>query len=41
VQRYNIAVIEVMAKELDQPFWQNLRRRLERELSRVQEFNRL
>ena len=33
VERDNIAVIEVMAKELDRPFWWTLRQRLERELS--------
>jgi hypothetical protein len=33
VERDNIAVIEVMTTELDRPFWQSLRKRLERELS--------
>jgi hypothetical protein len=33
IERDNIAVIEVMAKTLDESFWASLRKRLERELS--------
>jgi hypothetical protein len=33
VERDNIAVIEVMTDEIDLPFWQAFRRKLERELS--------
>jgi hypothetical protein len=33
VARDNIAVVEVMTIDLDRPFWQSLRERLERELS--------
>jgi len=32
-EKDNIAVIEVMADELDQAFWRSLRRRLQEELS--------
>ena len=47
LEQDNIAVIEVMAEELDRAFWQSLRERLERELSqeeiviRAQEISRL
>ena len=47
VERDNIAVIEVMTDEIDLPFWQAFRRKLERELSqeeiviRAQEVSRL
>ena len=46
-ERDNIAVVEVMAEELDRTFWRSLRERLERELSqeeiviRAQEISRL
>jgi hypothetical protein len=46
-EKDNIAVIEVMADELDQAFWRSLRRRLQEELSqdeiviRAQEISRL
>ena len=33
VERDNIAVIEVMTDEIDPPFWQAFRRKLERELA--------
>jgi hypothetical protein len=33
VERDNIGVIEVMTHELDHPFWQAFREKLERELS--------
>ena len=47
VERDNIAVIEVMTDEIDPPFWQAFRRKLERELAqqeiviRAQQVNRL
>ena len=47
VARDNIAVIEVMTDEIDPPFWQAFRRKLERELAqqeiviRAQQVNRL
>jgi hypothetical protein len=47
VERDNIAVIEVMTDGIDHPFWQEFRRKLERELSqeeiviRAQEVGRL
>ena len=47
VEREIIAVIEVMTNEIDHPFWQALRRKLEHELSqdeiviRAQKINRL
>jgi hypothetical protein len=46
-ERDNIAVIEVMTDEIDPPFWQAFRRKLERELAqqeiviRAQQVNRL
>jgi hypothetical protein len=36
MERDNIAVIEVMTKELDRSFWWALRERLERELCQEQ-----
>ena len=47
VERDNIAMIEVMTDEIDPPFWQAFRRKLERELAqqeiviRAQQVNRL
>jgi hypothetical protein len=47
VERDNIAVIEVMTDEIDPPFWEAFRRKLERELAqqeiviRAQQVNRL
>jgi hypothetical protein len=47
VERDNIAVIEAMTAEIDPPFWQAFRRKLERELAqqeiviRAQQVNRL
>ena len=46
-ERDGIAVVEVMAKQLDRAFWRSLRERLERELAqdeiviRAQEISRL
>ena len=47
LERDNIAVIEVMTDQIDPPFWQAFRRKLERELAqqeiviRAQQVNRL
>ena len=47
VERDNIAVIEVMTDDIDPPFWQAFRRKLEHELAqqeiviRAQQVNRL